>query len=261
MLASPAYDIALLAELGQRDAQEDSIAARFLDAANAGYVVVADGMGGHDAGDVAAEFVTSSWRSMLDELLERVAPADIDLIDALPMAAMQANAAIANYVEDRGNAVLMGATLLGTLMLGDRLFWISIGDSPLYLFRNGKLVQINEDHSMAPLIDAQAANGQISADEAQSHPDRNQLTSVIMGAPIPKVDCPETPLKLARGDVLLIASDGLQYLDDERIQAVLQDHADAAAQDIADGLLQALCAVDHPDQDNISVAVVRPVNI
>lgn len=53
MLANPAYDIALVADQGKRDAQEDSIAARFFDALDSGYVVIADGMGGHDAGDVA----------------------------------------------------------------------------------------------------------------------------------------------------------------------------------------------------------------
>ncbi len=257
MLATPAYDIALILDKGQRDSQEDAIAARMFDAANAGYVVAADGMGGHAAGEVASELVISAWRSALDAELECGMPSEAALIDALPLAAMQANAAIANYCDERGGGFNMGSTLLGVLLLGQRVFWISIGDSPLYLFRNGALHQINEDHSMAPVIDAQVDEGLLTEIEAKNHPDRNQLTSVIMGAAIPKVDCPETPLEMATSDLLVLGSDGLQYLSDTEIRTVLQNNADALAQDIADALLRALQAKGDPDQDNASIGVVK----
>ena len=66
MLATPAYDIALILDQGQRDSQEDAIAARVSDAADAGYVVIADGMGGHEAGEVASQLVISAWRDAMD---------------------------------------------------------------------------------------------------------------------------------------------------------------------------------------------------
>ena len=179
MLAFPAYDIALLTDRGQRDTQEDAIAARVFDAAKAGYVVIADGMGGHDAGEVASGLAISSWRDVLDDLLEDGTPSQNALLDALPLAAMQANINLAGHLEKQQGGFRMGTTLLGVLLLGSRLFWISIGDSPLYLFRDGRLVQINEDHSMAPVIDAQAKEGLISAEEARSHPQRNQLRCLI----------------------------------------------------------------------------------
>lgn len=256
MLANPAYDIALILELGQRDTQEDAIAARVFDTSGAGYVVVADGMGGHDAGEVASDLVISAWRDMMDAQLDGPDPTEGDLLDALPMAAMQANAAVGGHGEDHG--VNLGSTLLGMLMLGHRVFWISIGDSPLYLFRENALKQINEDHSMAPMIDAQVAQGTLTADEARTHPDRNQLTSVIMGSGIPKVDCPETALALDPSDILVLGSDGLQYLSDPEIEALIRTHAQSPARDIADALLQALQAKEDPDQDNISIAVVKP---
>ncbi len=257
MLASPAYDIALILDQGRRDSQEDAIAARVFDVANAGYVVVADGMGGHDAGEVASELVIAAWRNMLDEPMESGDFSEASIVDALPMAAMQANAEIASHVESQIAGFNMGSTLLGVLLLGNRLFWISIGDSPLYLFRDGQLTQINEDHSMAPVIDAQAEEGLISKDEAQTHPDRNQLTSVIMGASIPKVDCPEAPMELTSDDIVIIGSDGLQYLSNTEIETITAEQKDNLAGDIADALLKALQVRNDPDQDNVSVAVVK----
>ncbi|WP_319544619.1 PP2C family protein-serine/threonine phosphatase [Ruegeria conchae] len=256
MLATPAYDIALILDQGQRDSQEDAIAARVSDTADAGYVVVADGMGGHDAGEVASQLIISAWRDAMDAQLDEPDLVQSALLDALPMAAMQANAAIASHGEE--NKVNLGSTLLGMLMLEQRIFWISIGDSPLYLFRDDTLSQINEDHSMAPMIDAQIAQGLLSAKEAQMHPDRNQLTSVIMGAAIPKVDCPEQPLDLVPADILILGSDGLQYLDNTEIETLLRTHNQSPARDIADAILQALKAKADPDQDNISIAVVKP---
>ncbi|RLK07472.1 PP2C family protein-serine/threonine phosphatase [Ruegeria conchae] len=256
MLATPAYDIALILDQGQRDSQEDAIAARVSDTADAGYVVVADGMGGHDAGEVASQLIISAWRDAMDAQMDEPDLVQSALLDALPMAAMQANAAIASHGEE--NKVNLGSTLLGMLMLEQRIFWISIGDSPLYLFRDDTLSQINEDHSMAPMIDAQIAQGLLSAKEAQMHPDRNQLTSVIMGAAIPKVDCPEQPLDLVPADILILGSDGLQYLDNTEIEILLRTHNQSPARDIADALLQALKAKADPDQDNISIAVVKP---
>ncbi|SDX01521.1 Serine/threonine protein phosphatase PrpC [Ruegeria halocynthiae] len=256
MLATPAYDIALILDQGRRGSQEDAIAARVSDTANAGYVVIADGMGGHEAGDVASQLVISAWHDAMDAQLDGPDLSEGALLDALPLAAMQANAAMASHGEE--NKVNLGSTLLGILMLDHRVFWISIGDSPLYLFRDGALSQINEDHSMAPLIDAQLAQGLLSTEEAQAHPDRNQLTSVIMGAAIPKVDCPEQPLALKAADVLILGSDGLQYLGNAEIEALLRTHIQSPARDIADALLQALHAKADPNQDNISIAVVKP---
>ncbi|NOD34327.1 MULTISPECIES: PP2C family serine/threonine-protein phosphatase [unclassified Ruegeria] len=256
MLATPAYDVALILHQGQRETQEDAIAARMFDASDAGYVVIADGMGGHDAGEVASELVISAWREALDPELEAETLNEGSIVDALPLAAMQANAAIANHNEAQEQGFNMGSTMLGVLLLGRRVFWISIGDSPLYLFREGALSQVNEDHSMAPVIDAKLAAGEITESEAQDM-DRNQLTSVIMGGAIPKVDCPEQPILVTPDDILILGSDGLQYLSDAEIQSVLSKHKQSLAQEIAEALQLAVQAKGDPDQDNLSIAVAK----
>ncbi|MES0863536.1 protein phosphatase 2C domain-containing protein [Ruegeria sp. SCPT10] len=258
MLATPAYDIALILNQGQRDSQEDAVAARTFDAVDAGYIAVADGMGGHEAGEVASELVINAWRDALDDELDVETLSERSLVDALPLAAMQANASIASHNEEQGLGFNMGSTLLGVLLLGHRVYWISIGDSPFYLFRDGALSQMNEDHSMAPAIDAQVAQGTLTEEQARAHPDRNQLTSVVMGGAIPKVDCPEEPLNLSAADIVVLGSDGLQTLTDSEIQDVLAEHQNALAQEIADALLQAVLAKAKPDQDNLTIAVAKP---
>ncbi len=256
MLATPAYDIALILDQGQRASQEDAVAARVFDSADVGYVVIADGMGGHEAGEVASGLVVTAWREVFDDLLDGPEVSQRALLDALPITAMQANAAVSAHCA--AHDIRLGSTLLGMLAIEHQVFWISIGDSPLYLYRDGALRQINEDHSMAPVIDAQVAEGKLTQDEARVHPDRNQLTSVIMGAAIPKVDCPEDPLFMNSSDVLILGSDGLQFLSDAEIQNLMKTHAGSPARDIADALLQAVLAKNDPDQDNISIAVVKP---
>lgn len=261
MLANPAYDIALVADKGMRDTQEDAIAARFFDSIEAGYVVVADGMGGHDAGDVASGLVKTTWQSELDSIIEGEDLDDSNTAEQLTQVALRTNDAVADYLQNNGTDLQMGSTLLGLLLRGRQLHWVSVGDSPLYLCRDGFMMQINEDHSMAPMIDAQVSDGSLSAEEARAHPDRNQLTSVIMGAPVPKLDCPDLPVELAKGDVLLAASDGLQYLDDDQIESIANSYKDQPARDLAVALIQALRVKAHPDQDNITIAVIKPLNI
>lgn len=118
------------------------------------------------------------------------------------------------------------------------------------------MTQVNEDHSMAPVIASKVASGEITEAVAREM-DSNQLTSVVTGGAIPKVDCPEDPLIVSPADVLILGSDGLQYISDTEIQAILRDHQQGLAQDIAEALLRAVQAKGDPDQDNLSIAVAK----
>jgi len=251
-------DYALALDHGQRPYQEDAVLADFNAENGLGIAVLADGMGGHAAGDVASRMVvTTVFERLKSEgadparLLRQIGP-------TLKEAADRANADIgARGKSDRSKAG-MGATLLATVFHRDRLFWLSVGDSPLYLFRDGRLTQLNEDHSMARQLDNLAKLGQMSAEEAKSHPDRYVLTSALTGRKIPLTDCPEEPRQIAPGDIVILASDGLQYLPDQRIQEVLAANSQASAPAICRALMEAVDALDHPHQDNISIVVVRP---
>ena len=128
---------------------------------------------------------------------------------------------------------------------------MSIGDSPLYLMRGGKLRQLNEDHSMAPQIDFMVKSGLLDPEVAKNHPDRNCLTSVILGDRVAKSDCPSDPFGLEIGDIVVVSSDGLQYLEESVIQKILHKYRRRKSAEIAGHLLEAIETLGDVDQDNV----------
>jgi serine/threonine protein phosphatase PrpC len=151
----------------------------------------------------------------------------------------------------------MGATLVVPCLVENRLWWISVGDSPLFLYRGGKLSQLNEDHSMAPQIDFMVKSGLMDAETGANHPDRNCLISVLMGTRIPKVDCPTKPVELRAGDIVICASDGLQFMTNEEIEWLVRRYSKKRSTEIAERLLEELQKLDDPDQDNISFTIIK----
>lgn len=253
------YDVATAISMGQRDYQEDAVVADFNIGNPFGFAVLSDGMGGHAAGDVASKIVVTEVFSELKLQIGDAKKLEADIAEILRDVALGANSCIDAHVSQNPEMRGMGATLVAPVLFDDRLYWISIGDSPLYLFRGGVLRQLNEDHSLAPQIDLMVRTGQLDAETARNHPDRNSLTSVVMGRRIPLIDCPAKPIDLDPGDIVVVASDGLQFLDEASIARVLSDTAEAPAAEIADALLAAVAALGHPDQDNVSLAVIRLV--
>ena len=251
------YDAASVLSLGQREHQEDALAMDFPIGNPFGFTVLADGMGGHAAGDVASKIVVTEVFSELmfqssdvDAMAENIGP-------VLKNAALAANDCVRAHVENNPETEGMGSTLLAPVIVNEKLFWISIGDSPLLLYRGGKLTQLNEDHSMAPQIDLMVAAGAITEDAAANHPDRNCLTSVLFGDEIEAIDCPEEPFILEDGDILIAASDGLQFLENAEILFTLKQNLAKPAASIAKSLLDQLIALDDPAQDNVSFSVIK----
>jgi len=251
------FDAASVLSLGQRDHQEDALATDFPIGANFGFAVLADGMGGHAAGDVASKIVVTEVFSELMFQSSDVEGMTADIGEVLRNAAYAANECVRAHTETNPDTDGMGSTLLAPVIDNGKLYWISIGDSPLLLFRGGRLTQLNEDHSMAPQIDLMVAAGALSEDDALNHPDRNALTSVLFGDEIEAIDCRDEPFLLEDGDVLIAASDGLQFLDDREIIAILRHTLAKPAATIARALLDALQDLDDPAQDNISFTVIK----
>lgn len=251
------FDASCALSKGQRSYQEDAVIADFARGTDVGLAVLADGMGGHAAGDIASKIVVTEVFSEL--VFHRGDPDAFEKVvsDTLRHAATAANSCLKEHVTAYPETRGMGATLVATVVLKRHLYWISIGDSPLFLFRDGVLNQLNEDHSMAPQIDFMVRSGLLDAEEARNHPDRNTLTSVLFGEAIPKVDCPDEPLELQSGDVIIVASDGLQFLTNEEIEATLRRNNDLNSSAIADDLLLRLTEQGDPDLDNVSFSVVK----
>lgn len=253
----PRYDVASGIAQGGRDYQEDAIVSDFPFGMDSGVAVLADGMGGHEAGDVASKLVVTEVFSTLKFGSADFAVDEKRMPHLLTRATREANYAVRDYVKENPEARGMGATLVATVLIENRLFWMSVGDSPLYLLRGGVLKQLNEDHSLAPQIDGMVAQGLLTEEAAKNHPDRNCLTSAIMGDRIPRSDCPKGSFEMMMGDVLVVSSDGLQYLGEPAIQKILHRYRKRKSSEIAGHLLEAINELGDPDQDNVSFSVIK----
>lgn len=252
-----AYDAASALSQGRRETQEDAIAADFPVGAGVGFAVLADGMGGHAAGDVASGIVVTEVFSELKLQASNPDVLERNIAQVLHDAAFGANDCVGHHVASHPRAHGMGATLVAPVLLGNRLYWISVGDSPLYLFRKGQLSRLNADHSLTPQIDFLASRGLMATEDALNHPDRNCLTSVLFGHKIPLIDCPVDPVSLQDGDIVLAASDGLLFLEEVEIEEIVQTYSDRSSSEISNRLLGALADLDDPDQDNTSICVIK----
>lgn len=251
------YDVASVLNRGCRDYQEDAIATDFPIGADFGYAVLSDGMGGHAAGDVASKIVVTEVFSEL-----KFQTSDIDGLvehmgEVLRSAAISANECMAAHAASNPQTAGMGATLVAPVFIQNSLYWISIGDSPLYLLRGGRLRQLNEDHSLGPHIDYMVRSGMMPEDIGRNHPDRNALTSVLIGETIERIDCPARPFQLKDGDILVVASDGLQFLSNRQITQIVNAYADRGSAQIASALLEELRTLDDPEQDNVCFSVIK----
>lgn len=216
-----------------RDHNEDSLAVA------PPLFVVCDGMGGHAAGEVASEIAINT--------ITKRAPEHADA-DALGQAVEEANIAIIRAARRGIGRAGMGTTCTAAILEKDRLVIAQVGDSRAYLLHNGRLQQITRDHSlMADLIDA----GEITPEEAKTHPQRSVITRALGSDPRTEPDLYE--LAASDGDRLLLCSDGLSgMLEDYEIERTLQRYDDP--QRCASQLVkEAVAAGGH---DNVTVIVV-----
>jgi len=251
------YDVASVLNRGCRDYQEDAIATDFPMGADFGYAVLSDGMGGHAAGDVASKIVVTEVFSELKFQSSDISGLTENMGDILRSAAVSANECMAAHASNNPQTAGMGATLVAPIFVADSLYWISIGDSPLYLLRDGRLRQLNEDHSLGPHIDYMVRSGMMPEEIGRNHPDRNALTSVLIGETIERIDCQDRPFKLKDGDILIVASDGLQFLTNSQITQVVADTSNDGSAVIAERLLEELRDLDDPEQDNVCFSVIK----
>ncbi|WP_120634891.1 PP2C family serine/threonine-protein phosphatase [Ruegeria sp. EL01] len=241
--------------LGQRENQEDAFEIVYQnerDPKSDILMLVADGMGGHAGGEVASNLALTAFKTHFVE--GSVAPRPRDrLQDALTTA----NDALRQRIATQSDLKGMGCTLVAALKLGDRLVWVSVGDSSLFLLRDGRLKRLNADHSLYGELLQMVAAGQITQEEADGNPRRNALRSALMGDQISLTDVNAIGLK--PGDVVLACSDGLDTLTQSEITAILQRGKTRDMRGVASDLLNAVEAKGKPKQDNTTVVVYAHV--
>jgi protein phosphatase len=212
--------------------------------AGARLLALADGMGGHAAGEVASQLVIAALAHLDDD-----EPGG-DLLGKLETAVRAGNAEIAAHVEMEPDLEGMGTTLTAILFAGDRLGMVHIGDSRGYLLRDGELTQITKDDTFVQtLVD----EGRITAEEAHSHPQRSLIMRALTGHEVE----PTLTMREARaGDRYLLCSDGLSDpVSDETILEALQ------IPDVAESAYRLIeLALRGGGPDNVTVVVADVVD-
>jgi len=236
---------------GARDYQEDAyLVTRLGDSnskKNGSLIIVADGMGGHAAGNVASNMAVQTFNKHLTSNYPST-----ELPKILRQAVLQANNSIAETVRETAALKGMGCTLVAAVIDDKFVRWVSVGDSHLYVARGTELHKKNADHSYGGFLARMAAQGK--SIEPEPGFSRNMLMSALTGDEIAEIDCPDTPFELQPGDRLIIASDGLDTLGTGKLLGLLVKAN--SAKDCADAILKGVQDARMPRQDNTTVVVV-----
>ena len=219
--------------------------------ASAQLAVLADGMGGYNAGEIASGMATAFIRTELSSWLQAAGEQAtlLDLRRALTICVDNANRAVFNSASFNHHFAGMGTTLVVTLFREDLLLVGHIGDSRCYRLRAGELTQLTRDHS---LLQEQIDAGLLTPAQAALSPHRNLVTRALGVEPAAVLEVRD--YSVAPGDVYLLCSDGLSdMLDDAAIAKIL--HNQQPLTNLADELVRA--ANEQGGRDNISVVLVQ----
>jgi len=209
-----------------------------------GFFAVADGMGGHQAGEVASRQALQTLERFLRTYLSGCADAGVVLAEGVQEANRVVYQMSLNYPGCRG----MGTTLSAVLIRDRRLYLAHVGDSRIYLLQKGRIAQLTEDHSAVQDL---VRNGGLTEDQARQHPYRHVLTRALGVEPLVEVDTAR--LALQPQDLILLCTDGLSgLLDEEELSRIVYafDRPDQAVSALVE---QALA---RGGTDNISVVLV-----
>jgi serine/threonine protein phosphatase PrpC len=225
-----------------RTSNEDSYAA----SAKHRLFLVADGMGGHAAGEVASQIAAST----VEEIVALRCGSDKDPENSLRLAVEEANSRIYEAARIKREFAGMGSTLTVLAFRDDHYYVAHVGDSRAYLLREGVLDQLTRDHSLVWHL---LESGVLRKDELSSHPQKNLITRSIGPHPSVEVDLERGEAQV--GDVFLLCSDGLtDVVSDENIRSLLSSPSQSP-QEIGDMLVDT--ANKHGGPDNVTVVVVR----
>jgi len=215
-----------------------------------GLLVVADGLGGHFAGEVASKLAVTIMRDFLTVERDKSSSIPKLLAETAKKANEQINSANRGL---KGFFRPMGTTLTSVFVEGDTAYFCHVGDSRAYLVRGTRIVQVTQDHSW---VDEQVRNGLMTVAEARRDPRRNVLTRTLGTRPDTAIDTYEK--KLLPGDMLILCTDGVSNLVSDEEMVKVCNEAETP-QDAAERLVATANDRGAPDNVTALVAVVDPV--
>lgn len=234
--------------LGSRTEQQDSFGKAEVFRGKGVLAVVADGMGGLKGGDQVSQQVVM-------EMLDCAAGLQAGGMDGiLQQMVRQVNEKV-NHMLGEDGVYKSGSTLVAVLAVGNYFHWIAVGDSRIYLYREGCLLQVNQEHTQLQEWMPDILDGQLSYAEAVRDSEGRKLTSFIGMGRLKHIDCSLRSVRIAPGDRILLMTDGVfGTLPEEEMESILRQHADV--QQAASGLEQAVLEARVPRQDNFTVVIL-----
>lgn len=235
-----------LQQIGRRNSQQDCMG---LYGVRGGLLaVVADGMGGLKNGDAVSQKIVQTFAA-----------------DCRNLSAAQISGnlmAMAAHANDEVNRMLgpselykSGSTLVAVLAEPQQFSWVSIGDSRIYLYRAGRLLQLNREHNFEADLVLRAVNHQLSFQEARNNPKRRSVSSFIGMGNLKYVDEMQRPIQTIRGDRIVVCSDGVyNTLSEQRIEAILSENPIPKV--AAEKMEAAVVAANNPHQDNFTAIIL-----
>lgn len=239
--------------IGSRKEQQDAFG--FSDIADTGFIshggvlaVVADGMGGLAEGGKSARLAVSTFLGAYSRKTE-----DESIDEALERSLQESNDAVYSLAVDMGQKDNMGTTLIAAVVNERTVYWVSAGDSRIYITDGQSLTQLTEDHVYGRKLEQAAEKGLIDREMVLSHPERESLTSYIGDASISEIDKGSLE-PLSEEFTLLLCSDGLfKFFPENRIIAEYTEDPVAWTQNLVDAVI----GEKIPAQDNVTVVCLR----
>lgn len=246
-VAETIRSVGTLHNIGGRSGQQDSF--DVINCSAGTLAVVADGMGGLVDGDKVSQKIVATMRA--DSAKIRPGKTDSVLCQMVAHANQEVNRMLGVSRQYK-----CGSTLLAVLVEKDTMQWITVGDSRIYLYRGGKLIQINREHIYCAELLEHAINGRISFTEALRDPQAERLSSFVGMGELKHVDICLNRLKLCAGDHILLMSDGVfNTLTDEEIAETIKTSANAS--DAASILEEKVLKKNAPNQDNFTCVILE----
>ncbi len=246
-METASVNVASYMSVGTRKNQQDSL--RFDGGDDRVVCVLCDGMGGLSGGERASALAAGG---MLRHLLGTTGE---DIPTEIGRAALRLNSEVRALTDPQGKPIEAGTTLTVIYIRNGQMFWSNIGDSHIYLCRDGKVEQLNIDHNLGTHLDQLVQNGQMTQEEAMNHPQRAALTSYLGITELTLIGGNRTPMTLQKDDVIIQCSDGLyRCMSDEDMAQVL-----AVAPDLktaARTMVENAVCLPGP-HDNTSVVLTR----
>lgn len=242
------YEVSLANNLGKRDEQQDTVYLAVSD--REVLAVLSDGMGALKNGRLASITAVHSF-------IENCA---INSNDNWMADALSISDEIVSQLNCGKKVPEAGATLVAIYILDNYIQWVAAGDSRLYLFRSGELIQITKDHNYFYELNDQVSTGKISKEEYESQvPYGDQLVSFVGMGGLQLVDQSRSPFQLQKDDLILICSDGVyKTIGEPEIVSIFESYRNAGG--IGDKIISCIENANRCFQDNYSFALIRIIN-